>query len=176
MADADTARTRRHGAALVRAFARLLPQVLEHAQREHPREACGLVLREGSVTRYVACRNVAPLAHQGDRFELDPRDWAAAEDAGTVLAVVHSHPDSDANPSEADRWLCHASGLPWFVVAWPGAAWQPLWPQPLPLVGRQFEHGVVDCYTLVRDYYAQRLGIELPNFERDDEWWRRGGN
>jgi proteasome lid subunit RPN8/RPN11 len=170
-------RDRRRAQKVPKQFLRLYPQVLEHAREEHPREACGLLVKVSRGPRsrvvYRRCRNVAPAGAARDRFELCPHDWAAAEDEGDILAVVHSHPDSDAHPSEADRWHCARMGLPWFIVAWPGGAWLPLWPDPLPLVGRAFEHGTVDCYTLVRDYYAQHLGIELPDFDREDGWWER---
>ena len=33
------------------------------------------------------------------------------------------------------------------------------------LLGRQWEYGVNDCFSLVRDYFRLR-GIEIPNFER----------
>ncbi len=161
---------------LLAAWGGLYAQAYAHLAAQHPAEGCGLLVRRGRRTVYWPCRNAAALHQAQDRFVVHPEDWAAAEDAGTVLAVVHSHPDDDAHPSEADRWLCHASGLPWFIVAVPGPAWQPLWPEPLPLLERQFVHGVVDCYTLVRDYYARELGIELPDFERADDWWNHGGD
>jgi cell wall-associated NlpC family hydrolase len=31
---------------------------------------------------------------------------------------------------------------------------------------------VLDCWSIVRDYYRQELGITLPDFEREGEWWR----
>ncbi len=34
-----------------------------------------------------------------------------------------------------------------------------------PLVGRHWEYGHFDCYTLVRDFFAQQ-GVTLPDFER----------
>ena len=33
------------------------------------------------------------------------------------------------------------------------------------LIGRQWQYGVFDCYSIVRDYYAL-LGINLPDYER----------
>lgn len=163
---------------LQEAFARLHHQVLEHAQRDHPREACGLLARNkrGAIV-YHPCRNMAPESAARDSFRIHPEDWAEAEDlSAQILAVVHSHPDSDAHPSHADRWMCHESGLPWFVIAVPGGAWTLTLPEPLPLLGREFHHGIVDCYTLVRDYYRQMLALELPNFERKDDWWQPGPN
>ncbi|WEU67280.1 C40 family peptidase [Xanthomonas phage JGB6] len=45
-----------------------------------------------------------------------------------------------------------------------------------PLVGREFHHGILDCYTLVRDYYQQEMNITLKDYERADGWWERGEN
>ena len=36
------------------------------------------------------------------------------------------------------------------------------------LIGRQWNYGVFDCYSIVRDYYAL-LGIDLPNYQRPDD-------
>jgi cell wall-associated NlpC family hydrolase len=43
-------------------------------------------------------------------------------------------------------------------------------------VGRRFHHGTLDCFTLIRDYYATEHGIEIPNFAREDNWWNNGQN
>jgi cell wall-associated NlpC family hydrolase len=48
------------------------------------------------------------------------------------------------------------------------------------LLGRDFRPGPSgsdgrgDCYALIRDWYAEHRGIELPEFPRDDEWWEHG--
>jgi proteasome lid subunit RPN8/RPN11 len=142
-----------------------------HAAAESPRECCGLVIRTaGGELEYVRARNRA--ATPADHFILHEEDFAAAEDRGVVLAIVHSHPHASANPSMADRVMQARSGVPWLIVGWPsGVIVQVDAPFEAPLLGREFAHGVLDCYTLVRDYYARVLGIDLPDFERPDRWW-----
>ena len=44
------------------------------------------------------------------------------------------------------------------------------------LVGRVFIHGVTDCYGLIRSWYWQERHVKLPEFPRDHEWWKDGGN
>ena len=41
----------------------------------------------------------------------------------------------------------------------------------LPYEGRKFVHGVVDCYSLVRDYYKKEFDIHLNDYYRRDRWW-----
>jgi len=140
---------------------------------EFPREACGLVVIVKGRERYWPCRN---LAVGTDQFILDPQDYLAAELAGDIVGVVHSHPDLPCTPSQADLVACEASGLPWHIVSVPGGQWHYMEPTgyQAPLVGREWSHGVLDCYSLIRDWYARERGLQLPDFARRDEWWLRG--
>jgi cell wall-associated NlpC family hydrolase len=83
-----------------------------------------------------------------------------------------------AKPSQADLVACEGSGLPWFIMGYPSEQWEYIEPSGYiaPLVGRQWSHGVLDCYSIIRDWYLQEKNIELLNFERSDEWWKIGEN
>lgn len=164
----------------MRLTANIKRSVERHALADYPREACGLVVAGGDKPSYVPCRNVA---ENGQDFRLPAEDYAAAEDHGQVLAVVHSHIDRDAMPTEADLVSCEATGLPWHIVAVGQDAgedapkvmgWHSFKPSGYvaPLVGRTFHHGTLDCYGLIRDFYARELSIEVPDFERPDDWWQ----
>jgi proteasome lid subunit RPN8/RPN11 len=75
--------------------------LVEHAQRETPNEACGLiVLRNGVAERYEPGRNRAESPYRFD-LDIDPELWFL-EDDGYELAVFHSHLSSPPRPSRTD--------------------------------------------------------------------------
>lgn len=148
-----------------------------HAEAEYPREACGLIIAKGKKEHYVPCRNTA--TGQRDQFCMPAEDWAAAEDQGEVLAVVHSHPDHAPYPSEADRVACESIGLPWVIVSVREGKYESLHQfapsgYRAPLLGRPFFHGVLDCYSMIQDVYQREFGIGLKEWEREDDWWNAG--
>lgn len=150
-------------------------EALAHAKASYPREACGLVVVFNGRERYRPCTNAA----QGDdHFTIPAEEFAAAEDAGEVVGVFHSHCNALPDPSEADRVACEASGLTWHIVGVPTERWFSFSPSGYvaPLVGRQFQHGVLDCFAIVRDWYAHERKITLRDFDRSDDWWHKGQN
>lgn len=86
---------------------------IEHtACAGYPHETCGVLIGRSagaqvSVERLAAARNlVEDRPH--DRYELDPRDFLAADRAAhaaglEIVGFWHSHPDGPALPSPTDR-------------------------------------------------------------------------
>ncbi|MBD1590167.1 C40 family peptidase [Pseudomonas typographi] len=154
-----------------------LQAIYDDARARLPNEACGFIVRKDRVSRYTPAPNTAQ--NPAEDFKISAEAWAEAEDQGEIVAIVHSHPGQSARLSHADRVSMEGTGLPWLVVeVREGEPVGHLIHEPAgyqaPLIGRPFRHGVLDCYTLVRDYYQRELGIELPNYERDDGWWDKG--
>ena len=151
-------------------------QALEHAKQEDPKESVGLVHIVKGRERYFRCKNQAeePELH----FCLDPLDYLKCENQGEIVAVIHSHPATNQNPSEADKVACEKSNLPWFIVNPKTEKWGYYEPSGfvLPYVGRQWAHGIVDCYTLWKDFYKGELNIEMSDYDRQDDWWHKGEN
>ncbi|PCE32824.1 C40 family peptidase [Burkholderia ubonensis] len=162
---------------------RIKQAVADHALAEYPRECCGLIVRSATGDAYLRCRNVASAPKE--HFALAPEDYAEAEEAGEIIALVHSHPGASAQPSMDDRVKCERVGIPAWIIVSLGVQgdgsigiddWCEFGPSGYvaPLFGREYVHGVLDCYALVRDWYLAERGIVLPDFERTDGWWDDG--
>ncbi|PRP71509.1 hypothetical protein BUE93_05790 [Chromobacterium amazonense] len=138
-------------------------------------EACGVVLDSGRV---YPCRNRSLLP--AEYFELDPVDYAAAEQLGRVAGIWHSHPHGSAEPSWVDRAMCERTRLPWHIVSPGGGDYRYLEPSgwQAPLLGRPYCYGVFDCWELVRDWYRQERGMVLsrPPAAGEAGWSERGCN
>ena len=150
--------------------------IIKQTRDEFPNEACGLLLDINNEQKYYACTNVAD--DPKEYFRIRSEDNAVAEDIGEVLAVVHSHPIDTCKASDADIYQCNKADIPWVIIGYPNIQFNIIYPtsKPMPLIGRKFSHGVLDCYTLIRDYYDQILNITLPDYPRDNDWWDKGEN
>lgn len=89
----------------------LLKRILKHARDTYPYECCGILLGTHSkagrrVTAVQPARNRNEKQAR-DRFEIDPLEYMAAENAARdrgveVVGFYHSHPDHAPQPSSFD--------------------------------------------------------------------------
>ncbi len=106
-----------------------LRAITAHAERDYPREACGVLLGrlEGEARVATSARPAGNLnterAH--DRYDMDPKDRLAAEAEGrargeVVVGFYHSHPDHDAYFSATDLARSEEAqwGEPWVPPAY----------------------------------------------------------
>lgn len=149
--------------------AKIKKAIISHANREHPRESCGVIVGR----EYIPCKNIAADSAQ---FEIDPWDLVGAAKEGDIKAYVHSHPDGNVLPSMPDRVQMNLHGLPWVITNGIDVALHKPDGYQAPLLGREYHHGLMDCYTLIKDYYQRELGITLGDYQRDDAWWESADN
>ena len=145
--------------------------IQNHAAQVYPDECCGVIVDK----EYIPCRNAAKDKNQ---FEIHHEDLAKAEDLGEIKAYVHSHPDASARASHMDLLQIELHKKPWVICAYPDIEFQIYEPcgYKSPLVGRNYIHGIQDCYAIVRDFYQRELGISIPDYERQDLWWESKEN
>lgn len=151
--------------------AKLKKAIQAHAAEVYPSECCGVIVNK----EYIPCRNISD--HK-DQFEIHHEDLVKAEDLGEIQAYVHSHPNASARASEIDLIQIELHQKPWVICAYPDVEFQVYEPcgYKAPLVGRNYIHGIQDCYSIVRDFYERELGITLIDFERKDAWWESKEN
>jgi [CysO sulfur-carrier protein]-S-L-cysteine hydrolase len=93
--------------------ASMVQALIDHARKEYPNEACGLIIGDGdpaaggSALRFEPTRNKAASPY---RYEIHPDDLlrltVAVDDAEQVFwGIVHSHTHTPARPSPTDIGL-----------------------------------------------------------------------
>lgn len=141
---------------------------IAHAQKEFPNEACGLVVEDA----YVPCTNVAadPLTD----FEIGA-DMLARHPV--YQGVIHSHPNGISAPSHADMAGQIDTEVPWgIVVLYPDSGAYAThfdWGDHLldvPLIGRDWRPGVLDCFSMVRSHVWQAHQYHMNDIARSDDW------
>jgi len=142
-------------------------KILNHAKKCGENECCGFVI-DNKI--YMPCTNISPTPTE--TFEISPDDWIQAETLGEITAIVHSHPNGTPILSEADQIHQQQTAVDWWLVCDNQIH---KFRYIKPLLGREFEHGKTDCLTIVRDAYML-AGIDLPDYEREDDWWHNGQN
>lgn len=136
----------------------IVAAIQAHAAAQYPKECCGLLLAVGRAQKYLPCQNVA--AEPNEEFRLDPEDYAAAEDLGEVIGIVHSHPDATSRPSPHDLAMCEATALPWHILSWPEGDMRTITPTgSTPLLKRPFVHAAWDCWQVCADWYKREWGL-----------------
>jgi proteasome lid subunit RPN8/RPN11 len=148
--------------------------VIEDLLDAYPREACGILLNKRGKLEWFPCENVA---EDDEEFKISASDYIRASLQGDIHAIVHSHPDSSPEPSEADKQASDFLGIPYWIYAIPSCELYVYEPKRKkePLLGKEYQFGKNDCYSLVRDYYKE-LDIDLPTIPFEDDFWLKGIN
>ena len=168
-------------------FERLHETIGAHAVAAWPEAVCGAVYGDEGSCVYRPLADVADSSRL--HFRLDVEAPGALEAAhGKLAAVVLSHPRPEKvtaadgllhTPSAAEMRAQLALAVPFGVVVcdrtrvvelfWFGDAC------PMqPLLGRPFRHGVMDCYSIIRDWFRLERDVVLREFPRDWNWWIEG--
>jgi proteasome lid subunit RPN8/RPN11 len=156
--------------------------MLTHAKAMYPNECCGVIIRKGEKQEVICGRNVSDRPRHN--FVLHPEDYGYAEDNGDVLAVYHSHCEGSPQATTADMTTAETHELAIITISLckDGDTFHDTWSIYKPtgwkadLIGRPFVYGVMDCYSLVRDYYLEKLGIKLPLISYTPNWAHTGSD
>lgn len=98
----------------------MVDQVIAHARRDHPDEACGVIAgRDDKATRVVEMENAerSPTFYRFDAQE-QLRVWRTMDDADEVpMVIYHSHTATEAHPSRTDISLASEPDAHYLLVS-----------------------------------------------------------
>jgi proteasome lid subunit RPN8/RPN11 len=153
-----------------------IKHAIEHAKEKCPEETCGVLGVYKGKVKYLECENISEEKEK--HFVMSPFDYAKAEDMMEITHIVHSHPNVNPEPSQADLVSMEKIELPWLIVNPRTSKYTITEPSgyKAPMVGREFSFGILDCYSIIKDYYESELGIDMPDPSRTDKFWERGEN
>ena len=98
----------------------VIAQLVNHAKKEAPVEACGYLGAKGGVI--MALYALTNIDKSKEHFSFDPKEqFRAVKDARDkgveICAVYHSHPSSPARPSEEDVKLAYDPAMIYVIVS-----------------------------------------------------------
>lgn len=99
-------------------------KILEHAVKELPNEACGLIagVVEDSVKAVKEVYLLTNVDASSEHFSMDPKEQLNAIKDMRVKGYRqfgnwHSHPESPSRPSEEDKRLAHDSAADYLILS-----------------------------------------------------------
>lgn len=99
--------------------------MLAHALREQPDEACGLIAgydRDDGIREIDRVYLLTNMDHTNEHFTIDPKEQLRAIKDMRVrglkpLGNWHSHPESPSRPSEEDKRLANDSRASYLILS-----------------------------------------------------------
>ena len=148
----------------------MIEEIQQHFEKEYPREACGVIGIIKGKRQWFPCEN---LAQGTENFVLSSKDYLNIKSKADILGIVHSHPDASNKASEHDIDCCNALGIPYYIFSYPDMELNIVEPKKraYPLIGREYEFGIKDCFEAMRDW-LEKENIYIPPREPfEDDWW-----
>lgn len=142
-----------------------------------PNEACGLILQSGNKVFIYPCKNISLKPEK--YFELSPLDYIRAYNNGNNKIIGIFHSQESITPSMYDYVIASGHNLYSVVYSWKNNTFFEINDEVskyIKYVGREFQIGKNDCFSLVRDFYKQEYNIIIKDYFRDDKWFERDPN
>ena len=137
----------------------MIEEIEKHFEKEYPREGCGVIGIVHGKKKWFPCTNIT---NDNSGFVFCSTEYLKIKQQADIFAVVHSHPDETNKASQHDIDCCNALGIPYYIFSYPDMELNILEPKKAayPLIGREYQFGVKDCFEALRDWLAKE-GIKI---------------
>ena len=153
----------------------MIHEIKEHFEKEYPREGCGVIAIVKGKKKWFPCTNIA---EDDDDFIICSTEYLKLKLKYDIIGIVHNHIDASNEPSENDINYCNALGIPYYIFSYPSMDLNIVEPKKRnqPLIGREYEFGVNDCFEALRDWLTTKNIIIPPRAPFENDWWKKGLN
>ncbi len=142
-------------------------KISEFAKNNPNQEVCGLIVNHEAIL----CKNIS--AKPENSFVLCPKSYIECSTIGLITAIFHSHINDLEVSSLIDIDVATKHNLPIITYNLKKDSFHIYLPKPSPYVGRVFELGESDCFTLMRDFYQHELKIGITELSNKYSYSRK---
>lgn len=94
--------------------------LVEHAEKEKPNESCAILFgKDNLVSEVFLTKNIeeSPINFTISNEQLIEGYNIAEEKKLEVIGIFHSHPNSEAYPSDTDKKFMHSNPVVWIIYS-----------------------------------------------------------
>ena len=126
------------------------------------------MLRNGEAYR------ATNTASEDGKFRVSAEDYVLADSISSIEAVYHSHTNKDDSTfSEFDKFNSVSHNVVYILFSMKDNSFTQFDPSLSSFnkyIGRKWEIGKTDCFTLIKDFYKNELNISLNEYHRDENY------
>ncbi|MDH3204471.1 MAG: M67 family metallopeptidase [Nitrosopumilus sp.] len=92
----------------------------KHAEKEEPNESCAILFgKDNFVSEIFLTQNIeeSPINFTISNKQLIEAYTIAEEKKIEVIGIFHSHPNSEAYPSDTDKKFMHSNPVVWIIYS-----------------------------------------------------------
>ena len=148
--------------------AQVQESIKKHALKESPKECCGVIVQKKKEITIINCENISKSPEKS--FVIDNK---VVNKIGldNITCYYHSHKNNlefslaDIAFSEKLRKPCllYINDFDAFKIYEPNG-------RKIPYENRPFFIGVLDCFTLFKDYYKRELNLTFPEIQHPERF------
>jgi len=142
-------------------------EIIKHARSELPNECCGFLVQKTDEMVVFRCVNSSSLKNK--HFKISAKEYLNAATLGEIISVYHSHIGDNNDFSEHDKVQSEAQNIRYLLYHVKTNQFKEYIPKgkKIDLIGRNFEVGVNDCFSLCLDYYEVEHDIKISKRWKD---------
>lgn len=143
-------------------------QAKKHALSNIKEESCGLVIKKNNNLIYIPIKNIAE--NKKNNFAIDPQGYIYASSIGEIIACFHSH-IKNTSFSWHDINNSYKLNIPYYLYNIKKDKFYYFSPIENKIYQKylylKFKYGENDCFSLIKNFYKNELGIEISDPEQD---------